>query len=182
MIEFRIDARQLAQIADEFGASEQDLRRAFSAALSRTARALRTMARKALRAGLDLRAASVLRARLRLKRIKAAGLGAVSLWVGTNDIPASWLKGTPRETAAGATQGGRSFSGAFVGRGQGSGKRLIFRRRGAGRLPIEAVTVPVADEMGRILDDEVFEEAGKLIMKHLRAELRARTIYGVGRG
>lgn len=182
MIALDIDARQLQRIADEFAASDRDLRRAFSRALSRTSRTLRTMARRELRAGLDLRAASFLRARLRLSRFRprGSGLGAVSLWVGTNDMPATAFKGRPRQTASGATVGGRSFPGAFVGTGQSSGRRVVFRRRGRARLPIQAVTVPVQDEMNEILERQVFAEAGEIMMRNFRAELRARTIYGVG--
>lgn len=184
MIGLEIDARELREIADEFGASEVQLRRAFSAALSRTGRTMKTQARKALREGLALRAASVLRARLRLRRIKASGggMGAVSLWVGTNDMPAGWFKGAPRAVAGGAAAGGHSFPGAFIVRAQDSGKRMIFRRRGPARLPIEAVTVPVDDRMQTIIDAEVFAEMGKTVMKYLLAELRARTIYSVGAG
>lgn len=182
MISFDINSGDLKRIADEFASSEKDLRRAFSRALSRTARTLRTRARKDLREGLSLRSAAVLKARLRLARYKArgSGMGAARLWVGTNDLPATAFKGTPREAAGGARVGGRSFPGAFVGRGSDSGKRIVFKRRGQARLPIQAVTVPVQEEMNDILEDQVFDEAQDLMMKNFRAELRARTIYNVG--
>jgi hypothetical protein len=182
MIGFDIDERQLRGIADEFEASEKDLRRAFSRALSRTSTRLRTQARKHLREGLNLRAAAVLKARLRLARYRprGSGMGAARLWVGTNDLPASAFKGTPRETATGARVGGRSFEGAFVGRGSDSGKRLVFRRRGRARLPVAQETVPVQDEMDQVLERQVFTEVDELMARNFRAELRARTIYKVG--
>jgi hypothetical protein len=180
VIELQIDERQLQAIADEFAASEKDLRRAFSRALSRTTRRLRTQARKDLRQGLGLRAAAVLRARLRLKRFRprGSGMGGAALWVGTNDMPATAFKGTPRETPGGARVGGREFPGAFVGRGQDSGKRVVFRRRGRGRLPIYAETVPIDDEADPIVA-EVYDQAIDTLMRNFRAEVRARTIYGV---
>lgn len=182
MIELDIDGAQLKQIADEFAASEKDLRRAFSRALSRTSRTLRTQARKDLRAGLELRAASVLKARLRLKRYKARGarLGSAMLWVGTNDMAADAFKGKPRETASGARVGSRAFEGAFVGTSRGSGRSMVFKRRGRKRLPIYRETVPVADDMQEIMERQVFDQAQRVLIKNFRAELRARTIYNVG--
>lgn len=183
MIALDIDSDQLQRIADEFGASEKDLRLAFSRALSRTSRTLRTMARKYLREGLELRAASVLKARLRLARYRAkgSGMGAARLWVGANDLPATAFKGKPRETSRGVRVGGRTFDGAFVGTGRDSGQQMVFKRKGHKRLPIYRETVSVQEEMNDILDRQVFQESQDLIMTNFRAELRARTIYRVGR-
>lgn len=182
MIGFDIDAGDIQKIAREFDASEKDLRRAAARALSRTSRTLRTRARKDLREGLNLRAAAILKARLRLAKYRAQGrgLGAARLWVGTNDLPSAAFKGKPRETASGAQLGGRSFDGAFVGRGEFSGKRIVFKRRGRARLPIRAVTVPVQDEMNAILEAQVMDDMSDLFFKNFRAEVRARTIYSVG--
>lgn len=192
MIALDIDSDQLQRIADEFGASEKDLRLAFSRALSRTSRTLRMMARKYLREGLELRAASVLKARLRLARYRAkgSGMGAARLWVGANDLPATAFKGKPRQTSRGVRVGGRTFDGAFVGTGRDSGKQMVFKRingpqkrRGpkGSELPISAVTVPVQEEVNDIIDRQVFQESQDLIMTNFRAELRGRTIYRVGR-
>lgn len=182
MIAVELNSKDLQRIADEFAASEKDIRRAFSRALGRTSRKLRTEARKALREGLKLRAASVLKARLRLARYRprGSGMGASQLWVGLNDLPATAFKGTPRETASGARVGDRQFPGAFVGRGRDSGKKIVFRRRGRKRLPVYAETVPIQDEANAILEREVFAEVDDIMMRNFRAELRARTIYSVG--
>lgn len=181
MIELQIDPGQLQAIADEFKASEKDLRRAFSRALSRTSRSLRTQARKELRQGLGLRSAAVLRARLQLKRFRprGSGMGGAMLWVGTNDMPATAFKGAPRSTPGGAKVGGRQFPGAFVARGRASGKRIVFRRKGSGRLPIVAETVPIDDDADPIVA-EVYDQAVERLLQNFRAEVRARTIYKVG--
>ncbi|ATI41947.1 hypothetical protein CBW24_07980 [Pacificitalea manganoxidans] len=183
MIELDLDPGQLRRIGAEFGASEQDLRRAFARALSRTARSLRSQARQALRQGLGLRAASVLKARLKLDRLRAQGnrMGAAQLWVGTNDLRADAFKGKPRRGAGGAQVGGHSWPAGFVARGAGSGKVMVFERRGRARLPIEVATEPVHEEMVEILDRQVFAEARQLVMKNFRAEVKTRTIYKVGR-
>lgn len=180
MIELKADAAALRRIADQFGASEQDLRKAYSRALSKTSRALRTQARKDLRQGLKLRAAAVLNARLQIKRIKASkrGLGGAMLWAGTNDMAATAFKGRPRQGATGASVGDKSFKGAFVGTGQGSGAALVFRRRGKDRLPIYAETAPIVDDADPILED-VFNRASEIFFANFRREVRAATIYNV---
>lgn len=180
MIELKPDAKALRRIADQFGASEKDLRKAYARALNKTSRALRTQARKDLRQGLGLRAAAVLNARLQIKRIKASGrgLGGAILWTGTNDMAATAFKGKPRQGATGASMGSKSFRGAFVGTGQDSGAKMIFRRKGRGRLPIYAETAPIADDAEPIMQD-VFDAVSEVFFRHFTREVRAATIYNV---
>lgn len=180
MIELKIDAARMRSIGDELGASEDDLKKAYSRALMKTSRALRSQARKALREGLKLRAAAVLNARLKLVRFRPRGraLGGALLWTGTNDLPARAFKGTPRQTATGATVGQRSFKGAFVGTGQNSDAKIIFRRKGKDRLPVYAETVSIVEESEPILED-VYQDVAAIFFKNFRSEVRARTIYNV---
>lgn len=190
MIELKIDAARMRSIGDELGASEDDLKKAYNRALAKTSRALRTQARKALREGLKLRAAAVLNARLKLVRFKprGRGLGGALLWTGTNDLPARAFKGTPRQTATGAIVGGRSFKGAFVGVGQNSGAKIIFRRKANTRkrvkesnyaeLAIHEETVSIVEEAEPILED-VYEDVATIFFKNFKSEVRARTIYNV---
>ncbi len=182
MIALNIDASDLRRAAVDLNASQKDMRMAFSRALSRTATSLRTSARKELRQGLGLRAAAELRARLRLTRQRGRGndLGGARLWIGKNDMAAISFKGTPRQALVGAVMGALNFPGAFVGHGQGSGRKIVFRRRGRGRLPIYAETVPIDEEATQIVDD-VFDDAAERFFKNFIAEMRARTIYGAGR-
>jgi hypothetical protein len=182
MIGLPIDASELDRIAREFEASEKDLRLAYARALARTARTLRTQARKALREGLDLRSAAILKARLRLAKMRPRGqkIGAARLWVGANDLPATALKGKTRQTATGASVGGRDIDGAFVGTSDTSARQMVFKRSGRTRLPIFRVTVSVQDEITEILERKVFGDMAEAFMKNFRAEVRARTIYQVG--
>lgn len=182
MTALTFDDDELSAIAREFGASEKDLRRAYARALSRTARTMRTRARKALREGLDVRAAAVLKARLRLSKFKPRGtlLGGARLWVGANPLPATAFKGRPRQTAGGVSVGGREFPGAFVGTGKDSGTRQVFRRAGRTRLPIFRETAATQEDVNRILEQGVFDDMSRTFFKNFRAEVRARTIFGVG--
>lgn len=177
MIGIEIDAREIRRIASEFAATEDQLRAAWRRAKTRTATRMRTEARKALRQGLGLRSAAILRARLRLRNTR----DTASLWVGLNDVPATAIKGRPRQGATGASIGERQFPGAFIGRGRDSGARMIFKRKGRSRLPIYAVTVPIKDEGERVLEREVMDDMADTLMRNFVAEVRARTIYGVGR-
>lgn len=191
MIELKADAAALRRIADQFGASEQDLRKAYSRALGKTSRALRTQARKDLRQGLKLRAAAVLNARLQIKRIKASkrGLGGAMLWAGTNDMAATSFKGRPRQGATGASVGDMQFPGAFVARGTGKKRKpgdyvepdrplMVFRRFTKKSNPIYAETGPISEDADPILID-VFVKASDIFFKNFTREVRAATIYNV---
>jgi len=90
------------------------------------------------------------------------------------------FRGKPRRVAGGVTIRGELFAGAFIAR-MPNGKVGVFERSGRARYPIEKITVPVADDMSDILAREVFEEVEEVFWKNFQAELRARTIFGVGR-
>ena len=62
----------------------------------------------------------------------------VKLWVGLQPIGVHYL-GTPRQTATGVKVGHRDYDDAFISPMKSS-QRLVFRRKGRERLPIEKVT------------------------------------------
>ena len=181
MLDLSIDDKKLRAIADEFEASDDDLRRAYSRALGRTASRMRTMSRKAIREGLQLRSAAVLKARLRLTRQKPRGdlIGGARLWIGENDMPLRYFKGRMTETASGVTVAGRTVAGAFIGKNTNE-STMAFIRKGAGRLPVTEATVEVQDDVDDILEREVYPEIAEYFFNTFRAEVRARTIYNVG--
>lgn len=165
---------------DELGATEKQVGQAYSRALQRTAATLRRMSSTGLRTELGLRNAKALRKRLRtIKLRRGRNLQAVTLWYGTNDLPVSAFKGTPKKTRTGASFRGVEFPGAFIAKGK-DGKRSIFRRRGRDRLPIVEQTMPVKDEIDVFLEDEIFDQVGDIFFRHFASDLRARAIYGVG--
>ena len=181
MLEFDIDYGQIVELQDQLGASERQIEMAFGRALNRTAATLRRMSSKGLKDELQLRNAGAIRKRLRtIKLKKGRYLDAVKLWYGTNDLPVSAFKGTPKKTAKGASFRGQDFPGSFISKGR-DGKRTIFKRVGSGRLPIVEQTMPVKDKMDIFLEDQIFTEIDTIFFKHFAADLRARTIYGAGR-
>lgn len=62
----------------------------------------------------------------------------VKLWVGLQPIGVHYL-GTPRQTRTGVKVGHREYDAAFISPMK-STQRLVFRRKGRERLPIEKVT------------------------------------------
>jgi Prophage minor tail protein Z (GPZ) len=180
MLGFDFDTGRMEKIGAEFDASEKQLAFAYSRALRRTAQNLKTKARKGIREKLGLRSAAVLRRRLQgFKFKRGSGMGEVRMWFGMNDMPVSSFKGRVSQAARGASLGGRTFPGSFVGKNS-KGARTIMQRRGKRRWPVSEVRVPVSDEVEVFVEDEVFDEIEELFFKNFRAEVRARTIYEVG--
>jgi len=62
----------------------------------------------------------------------------VKLWVGLQPISVHYL-GTPKQTPTGVAVGHRQYDAAFISPMR-STQRLVFRRKGRERLPIEKVT------------------------------------------
>ncbi len=180
MLDFSFNVSEIKRIADEFGASERDLRFAYSRALRRTAQTMKARARKGLREELDLRTAGELRRRLHGFRFKkGSGLGEVRMWFGLNDMKVSAFKGRPRKTAAGASYGNQSFDGAFVARNR-KGKRTVMRRVSGRAWPIREEVMPIQDKAQIFVEDEIFDQIEEVFFRHFLAEVRARTIYQVG--
>lgn len=182
MLHFDFDASEMRKIADEFGATEKQLRFAYSRALRRTASNMKTQARKGLRQRLALRSAAELRTRMagfKFRAGKGADMGGVRMWFGLNDLRASAFKGRARATSSGASIAGRSVPGGFVARNS-KGQRTVMRRVGKSRYPIAEARLDIQEEAGVFIEDEVFDEIEEVFFRNFRAEIRARTIYEVG--
>lgn len=180
MLAFDFDQGELRRIADEFDASEKDLRNAYSRALRRTAQTMKTRARKGLRTKLHLRTAAELRRRLQGFRFKRGNdMGSVRMWFGLNDMRVSAFKGRASRTATGASFGGQDFPSGFIGR-NAKGRPTVKVRAGSRAYPIKEARMPIDDEAQTFIEDEVFDEIEGVFFHHFRAEVRARTIYGVG--
>ena len=179
-IRLDIDTREIKRIIDELGPSSDIVGKSMSRALRRTAGSLRVRVSKALAPELQLRRAGDLRRRLRQMRLRIGkSRGEIGIWIGLNDLAVSQFKGTAREYAGGAKFRQTEFPGAFVARHRK--KRSIYMRSGRGRFPIVEQTLPIKDIADPIIEDDVFPDVVEIFMKNLLAELRARTLFGVGR-
>lgn len=175
-----IDTSEIARLIGDLGSSEKDVQKAMSRALRRTASALRVRASKRVVPEIGLRKAMEFRRRLRDMRVRIdRGGGEIGIWVGLNDIGVSRFKGRAVRTPGGARFRDTEFAGAFVARYRG--KRSIWKRRGAARFPVEEQKLAIQDRVQIILEDEIFPDAVDTFMKLFMADLRARSIYGVGK-
>lgn len=178
-LHFDIDASQLNAVAAELGASEKQVKLAFSAASRRTVTTLRTMSARGLASELQLRTIGLLRRRLKAMRLRSNGDG-VQLWYGLNDMPASWFKGRARQDASGASKHGQHFEKGFVARSKFKGRDTVFKRKGKGRLHIEEQNIKVEDEAVVFVEDEIFSELEPIFWKNFTRELTARVKYKIG--
>jgi hypothetical protein len=179
MLEFDIDDRRLAAIAKEFAASPKQIDMAYNRALKRTAGTLRRLATAGLKSELGLRNTKALRRRIKEYRVGGRRGKGIKLWFGANDLPISAFKGRPHKTGGGIKFGDIMIHGAFFAKR--GGRRGVYRRVGKAAYPIEEVMMPVSDRIMTYLEDNVFVDLDTIFFKHFAADIRARTIYGVGR-
>jgi hypothetical protein len=181
MLHFDIDWSGLLQIGDELGATEKQVKFALSRAMRRTEATLRRMSSKGLTQELQLRAATLLRKRLKSTKLKmAASDASMTLWYGLNDMPVSALKGRPSRTKDGATFRDKEFSGGFVGRSKIKNRQTIFKRKGEERLPVTEQLFPVKDKAEIFIEDRIFAELEGVFWQHFKRDIQARVKYRLG--
>lgn len=181
MLAFDVDLEQLERAGAELGASSQQVYQAFARALRRTVTTLRTMAARALKDELQLRTLNLLRRRLKATMGANTGRWASgSLWVGVNDMPASWFRGRPRKTAGGAEMRGQTFEGAFIARSKFKGRRTVFKRDGSARLHIQEQNLRVDGQAEDVVEDKVFRDVETIFWNHFRRDLAARVKFNIG--
>lgn len=179
-VRLELDLSEIEKVVLELGATPEVVRKSIGRALRRTASALRMRSMKAARETLDLRRSTDFRRRLKELRVRMHKTGGeVGVWVGLNDLAISQLKGRIREYSGGAAFRSMEFPGAFVARHRG--KRSIYKRAGKRRFPIVEQTYPIKDQMDVVLEDDVFPDAIEIFMRNFASDLRARTVFGVGK-
>lgn len=178
MLAFDIDDRKMEAIATEFAATPKQIEQAYGRAMKRTAGTLRRLATSGLKSKLGLRNTQALRRRIKEYRLKGSSGKGVKLWFGVNDLPLSAFKGRPQKVADGVRFGDTVIKGAFIARR--GGKRGVYRRLTDKAFPIDEARMPVSDRMMIYLEDQVFVDLDTIFFKNFAAEIRARTIFGVG--
>lgn len=174
-----IDGSQLVKVGEELGASIKQVKFAFSRATRRTAATLRRMSERGIKSELELRSIAYIRKRLRSIKLRSGKDGSVGLWYGLNDMPIPEFKGTPKQTATGATFRSLNVKGGFVGKSR-RGRKTIFKREGKQRLPIEEQLMPVKDRLDVFIEDKIFDEVEQIFWKHFMQDLNARLKFNLG--
>lgn len=181
MIHFDIEWKELEAIGNDLGASEKQILFALNYALRRTASRLRALSTRGLKTELELEKTSVLRKRLRSIKLRKGAQGdGVKLWYGLNDMPVSWFKGKPTQTATGAEFRGQKFPGAFVARSQFKNKDTIFKRKGAARLHIAEQLLAIEDKTRVFIEDRIFVQVEDIFWPIFKREINARVKYSIG--
>ena len=180
---FEIDDSDLKEVVEELEATAKQAKFALWRALKRVSGTLRKRAVKGLKDKLQLRRANALRERLKSMRIvKSTKIKErYAVWFGLNDMPVSWFKGTPKQTASGAVFRGVKYTGGFVRKNRlRDGKLTIFRRASKKRLPIREQLYPIYEKALDYVEDEVFSGIEELIYEEFCRELKARVRYNIG--
>lgn len=178
MLAFDIDDRKMEEIATEFAATPKQIEQAYGRAMKRTAGTLRRLATSGLKSELGLRNTQALRRRIKEYRVGGRSGKGVKIWFGANDLPISAFKGRPQRTGSGIRFGDTVIHGAFLAKR--GGKRGVYKRVGDRAFPIAEAMMPVADRIMTFVEDEVFVDLDAIFFKNFAAEIRARTIFGVG--
>jgi hypothetical protein len=151
---------------------------ALRSALGKTMRWANTRARRAVAGGAKIAQGVLSRDRRFFLRLPRTGDPRGSIWIGLAPVSASHLK--PRQTSSGVSAGAHRFPGAFLasgrkGRGGGAGgARLVWKRRGKERLPIDKQAVSIADAATAALSGDVFRGIEDFFVRTFEHEMRWR--------
>ena len=133
--ELALDVTGWAEVDQTLAELPRKLDLAAARALRKTAQWLRTHSTREISRELRI-TQSPLRHRYQIHSRSTAK--EVKLWVGLQPISVHYL-GTPKQTPTGVAVGHRQYDAAFISPMR-STQRLVFRRKGRERLPIEKVT------------------------------------------
>ena len=176
-----LDTTEIDRMIRVLGASPEQVKWAIRRALRRTTTTLRLRTRQAVASEVQARTLAAIRRRLKDLRTSGGKSGdVISIWVGLNNMAISQLKGRVSEYADGATFRSMEYPKAFVAK---VGRyRSIYRRRGDARFPIAEETYPIKGAVDPVLRDKVLPNVADVFLRHFLTDLRARTVFGVGRG
>jgi hypothetical protein len=137
----------LRDMLNALRADEQIVRPAAARAINRGLQSIRRPIARAVANELRIRPQKLIGRRIKIDRARPSSLVGY-IRVLQRPVPVILLSGA-RQTRSGVTAGGTQYPHAFIARGQNSGKRHVFRRRGRARLPIDAQRIQIADQVDR---------------------------------
>lgn len=174
MLELKIDADGLGQVAKDLAGTPQQVERALRSTLGKMAAWLRVRSIRGLSANLHI-TQKVVRRRLKTLRVQKTADGqSVRVWYGLDDIAMIYLGA--RQNSSGVKAGTRSVKSAFIANGKNGGKQ-VFKRKGSDRLPIEKQTLEVRDKAQAYIEDKLLGTAAfdAQFMKTFEHEMQWQT-------
>ncbi|EKT4458352.1 phage tail protein [Pseudomonas entomophila] len=132
--ELKLDASGWTEVESIIGQATKQLDLAAARALRRTAQWLRTHSSREISKELRITQSPI---RHRYNVYSKSTSNEVKLWVGLRPISVHYL-GTPKQTPTGVSVGHRQYDSAFISPMK-TRHRLVFRRKGRERLPVERV-------------------------------------------
>mgnify|MGYP001619505509 CR=1 FL=1 len=138
-LKFAVDGWGQVEMAVDQAAKKLDL--AAARALRKTAQWLRTHSSREIAKALRITQSPI---RHRFDVFSQATAREVKLWVGLRPLGVHYL-GTPKQTPTGVSVGHRVYDDAFISPMK-TKHRLVWRRKGRERLPLEMVTEDWASE------------------------------------
>ena len=167
--EMKIDLSDETDVSSAIAATTEQLERAAQRAMTKTAQWLRTHSLRELGQELGVKQEPL---RKRFKVFPQRGKGEVRFWVGLDPIGVHRL-GNPEVTATGVKVKRRDYDGAFIAPMKSS-EKLVFRRKGKERLPLEKVEQDINDEAVSVIERwerRVFVRFKQLFEQEARAVL-----------
>lgn len=133
--QLRFDVSGWVEVDTQMANATKRLDLAAARALRKTAQWLRTHSSREIARELGITQSPI---RHRYNVYSESTAQEVKLWVGLQPISVHWL-GDPKQNSAGVSVGHRQYDDAFISPMKSSHK-LVFRRKGRERLPVERVT------------------------------------------
>ncbi|HHA2674751.1 TPA: hypothetical protein ACOECQ_000818 [Stenotrophomonas maltophilia] len=170
-----IDAKGIAELAGQVSATPVQVEAAMRSTYGKLGRWARTQAVRGLSSKLGMQQ-KILRRRVRHFRLQngVSTHGGAKVWFGMKPIRMSDLR--PRRDGKGVrADGGHYVEGAFIR--TINGKRKVFKRDGASRLPVREVTIDVSDPVQVYIEDHLIgsPEFEHQFFKFFEHELKWRT-------
>jgi hypothetical protein len=137
----------LARLPGALELAQRELDKAADRALRKTAQWLRTHSAREIGRELSIPNTPI---KHRFSVYPIRGAREVKLWIGINPLSVHYL-GDPRQTPTGVRVRRRDYEGAFISPMKSSAK-LVWRRKGRERLPIERVTEEWGDQALTVIE------------------------------
>ncbi|MFP3026036.1 phage tail protein [Wolbachia endosymbiont (group A) of Pogonocherus hispidulus] len=157
----------IEKIIQSIEASQAKITRATVRALNKTALWTKEQATKELSKDTQIKR-QLIRKRLWIIRATRNYQRAL-VRIGLYGVKSSKL-GDMKQMAKGAKAGKHMFEGAFIAK-MPTGHRGIFRRRGRTALPIHEVTVPIGENVQKIVKEMASYKTGKVFEEYFEHEL-----------